>query len=344
MLNLKLVVSSGTRRLPASLIVPTGVLRAAVIAMNPMDDQSKDQILLRHLTQTLPPLGIAVLHFDRRPKRHGWNVSLADQSEEALDAIPEIARRVGNPFLPVGVWGWDQGALAATVAAARSKLVKFLILVGCPGVSPAEQMRFGTAQHLRRAGFGEEDQADLMELRLTFESAVRGTISRAAAQKIVNYYVSRPWFPIACVPKRIQPRLIWPDMDFDPRSIFGQVVVPTLLFYGETDEWSPIHQSLGSWKVGQQASHNQDITIVRPRGTAHAPTIGSGLSVRAISPDYTYAMVDWLRGLCARFGPIPPPVTPAIPQNSAIRTAVQPPAETAPRHIMTPLSSKFAPE
>jgi uncharacterized protein len=320
MRNLRITVSSGSRRLPASVILPSGAVRAGLVALNPSGDQSKDQILMRHLSQILPPLGIAILRFERSPKLYGWSVSLGEQADDAIAAITELTARIGDPSLPVGIWGWDEGASAATVAAARSSLAKFLILIACSGVSPAEQMRYGTAEHLRRAGFGADAQAELLELRLAYEGTVRGTVSRATTQKLVARYLSRRWFPLAWVPRRIQPRLVWPDMDFVPRKIFGQIGVPTLLFYGETDEWNPINSSIESWRVGQEESQNRDVTIVRPRGTAHVPTIGSGMNARAISPDYTYAMTDWLTSRIARLAP-PPLLTPAVVPSEPIEGA-----------------------
>ncbi|MFZ0891197.1 MAG: alpha/beta hydrolase [Thermoplasmata archaeon] len=305
MLTRRIVVSSGTRRLPASLTLPTGAVRAVVVALNPTGDQSKDQILIGHLVQNLPSVGVAVLRFDHRPKRWGWNEPIRDQADDALAAISELSKGAETSNAPIGIWGWDQGCSAAVVAAATSNLVQFLILVACSGVTPSEQMRYGTAEHLRRAGFGEEARQELIELRSAYEGAVRGSISRAEAQRTVNRYAARSWFPIAWVPRRIQWSPTWPDMDFDPRDFLYKVVVPTLLFYGETDEWSPIDLSIESWRLGQQVSQNGDVQIVRPRGTGHAPTIGSGMSARAISPDYTYAMGDWLKELPLRLSTRP---------------------------------------
>jgi uncharacterized protein len=311
MLTRRFVVSSGTRRLPASLTLPTGEVRAIVIALNPTGDQSKDQVLVSHLVQALPAAGVGVLRFDHRPKRWGWNEPIHDQADDALAAVAEMTKRTETSNAPVGIWGWDQGCSAAIVAAARSDLVRFLILVACSGVTPCEQMRYGTAEHLRRAGFGEDARRELLELRSAFEHAVRGSVSRREAQKIVNRYLTRPWFPIAWVPRRLQSKPAWPDIDFDPRDFLYKILVPTLLFYGETDEWSPIELSIESWRLSQQVSKNWDVQIVRPRGTGHAPTIGSGMNARAISPDYTFAMSDWFKQLLPRLT-TPPKVTPLL--------------------------------
>jgi pimeloyl-ACP methyl ester carboxylesterase len=214
--------------------------------------------------------------------------------EDALAAADVLRARTGKPRLPVGLWGWSQGAWAAALAAAESKLVRFLILIASTGVSPAVQMRYGTAEHLRRAGFGGDAQAELLELRLAYESAIRGTTSREVAQKIVDRYASRPWFSMAYVPRRLPRQMAWRDMDFDPQKVFLKVRVPTLLFYGESDEWSPVEASIDAWKAARRVSGNPNIEIVRLPGTTHAPTLGGKLNARAISPEYARAIQKWL--------------------------------------------------
>ena len=71
---------------------------------------------------------------------------------------------------PLGLWAWSQGAWAAALAAARSTEIAFLVLLAACGVSPAEQMRYGTAEQLRRNGYGDDDSLrELAELRSALE-------------------------------------------------------------------------------------------------------------------------------------------------------------------------------
>jgi uncharacterized protein len=307
MQEIPLAVPSGKVRLRGSLTIPEGPIRAGLIPLHPANDPSMDQFLFRHLAQRLPRLGVAVLRFDRRGSRHGDDVPLAHQVDDALAAARLLKARTNDPRLPVGLWGWSQGAWAAPLAASRSELVRYLILIASTGVSPAVQMRYGTREQLRRAGFGQEAQAELLELRLAFERAMRGTTSREAAQKVIDKYASRPWFPLAYVRRELPARLEWSAMDFDPRPVFEKVSVPTLLFYGEEDEWSPVDESIAAWKAASSASGNRAIEIVRTRGTAHAPTLGGKLEADAISPEYTLAMEHWLEGLLPQLRPEPAP-------------------------------------
>ena len=70
-------------------------------------------------------------------------------------------------------------------------------------------------------------------------------------------------------------------IDFDPMPIFANVRVPTLLFSGEDDAWSPIK---------------------RLARTGHCPTVGGVDEIQAISPEYERTLVEWL-GRVTRWGP-----------------------------------------
>jgi hypothetical protein len=276
--------------LAATLTLPEGTVRGGVVPLHPASDGSRRQFLFDHLAETLVPRGVAVLRFDRRPSSAG-DVPLEIQADDALEALRALRARPEVGSAPLGLWAWSQGAWAAAVAAARSADVAFLVLLAACGVSPAEQMRYGTAEQLRRNGHGD-DQAlsELAELRAALEDALRDRSRLAASQAVVDRYAGRSWFPLAYVPRTLDPAADWADMDFDPAPALGRVRCPALLFYGEKDEWTPIEHSLATW---EQAG-NANLTVVRLPGTDHAPTFGGVHERDAISPLYTEALVTWL--------------------------------------------------
>jgi uncharacterized protein len=294
-------VRSGDRDFRAALTVGRVPVRAGLVPLHPASDPSHDQVLFRHLARVLPPLGVAVLRFDRRRQRQGHDVPLSAQARDALAGLRTLRAQLGRPDLPIGLWGWSQGAWAAVLAASRSPTVKFLILVASTGVSPAAQMRYGTAEHVRRAGFDARALAELRELRLAYEGALRGTRNRASVQAVIDRYSDRPWFPLAWVPRKLPARPRWKDMDFDPRPVFARVAVPTLLCYGESDEWTPVDESIAAWRSAGRSSGNRRIAVIRPRGTTHAPTLGGRMSLRAVSPEYAREMTTWLEGTLRLF-------------------------------------------
>ena len=271
------------------LTLPEGSARAGIVPLHPASDGSRRQFLFEHLADTVVPRGVAVLRFDRRPSPSGDDVAFAVQAEDALQAVDELRAEVGD--VPIGLWAWSQGAWAAALAAARSQEVAFLVLLAACGVSPAVQMRYGTAEQLRRNGFGDEQAlSELAELRAALEDAFRDPGRLSASQAVVDRYADRPWFPLANVARTLDPAAEWPDMDFDPAPIIAEVRCSVLLFYGEEDEWTPVEPSIAAW----QAAGSAELTVIRLAGTGHAPTVGGVHERDAISPEYTQALTDWL--------------------------------------------------
>ena len=137
----------------ADLTVPPGA-RAGLIPLHPANDPSRGSLLFADLAEHLPPLGVAVLRYDRRP---GEDIPLEAQADDALEAAADLRAAVGDPALPIVLWGYSQGAWACLIAAARGPGIAGLALLGASGVSPAQQMRYTTERQLREAGYGEED-------------------------------------------------------------------------------------------------------------------------------------------------------------------------------------------
>ncbi|MFR9778581.1 alpha/beta hydrolase family protein [Micromonospora sp. MS34] len=278
----------GESRLPAVLDLPTGPVRGGLAVLHGSHAEHRSYFLYEHLARVLPPAGIAVLRYDRRPRVAGRDVPLAAQADDAATALDVLRRRIGD--VPVGLWGFSQGSWAAALAASRHP-VGFLVLLGCSGVSPAAQMRYGTAEQLRRHGYGEADIAELGRLRRLAEGYLRGEVPRAAAQAELDAAVERRWYPLTFLPRELPEPGSWADMDFDPEPVFAKLSGPVLLCYGETDAWTPIEPSVAVWR---RAAHAADLTVVRLAGCDHAPTLDEGDTPDSISPQYERILLDWL--------------------------------------------------
>ncbi|MEO7001151.1 MAG: alpha/beta fold hydrolase [Ktedonobacterales bacterium] len=288
------LVSEGVS-LPATLSLPASApTRGGLVPLHPADDPSRDQFLFRQLADILPQRGIAVLRFDRRAQPERGDVPLELQANDALAALRILRQQPGVGNAPLGLWGFSQGAWAAPLAASISPEVAFLTLVASTGVSPARQMRYGTAEQLGRAGYGVEAQEELAQLRITWEDYLRGQLERASAQAVVDHAAQQPWFPLAWVPAELPAPGAWEDMDFDPLPIFAGVHCPVLLFYGEDDEWTPVDESIATWRQAVAMGNNEDLTIVRLPGASHHPTLHGGREIDTISPLYTAELLTWL--------------------------------------------------
>ena len=296
----ELTVLSSDAELPATLTLPEGPVRGGVVPLHPASDGSRRQFLFEHLADTVAPMGLAVLRFDRRLSPDGRDIPFAVQAEDALAALRTLRAQPEVGEVRLGLWAWSQGAWAASLAAAESDEIAFLVLLAACGISPAAQMRYGTAEQLRRHGHGDDTAlSELAELRAALETSYRDPAGRGAAQAVVDRYAGRPWFELAHVPRTLEESGEWTDMDFDPAPTLARVRCPVLLFYGEEDEWTPVEPSIAAWTEAARAAGNRDLTVVRLPGTDHAPTQGGRHERAAISPAYTRTLGDWLEARIA---------------------------------------------
>jgi hypothetical protein len=220
-----------------------------------------------------------------------WDEQVAD----AMDVVREIGARSEIDPARIGLWGFSQGAWIAPLAASRSREIAFLVLLASTGVSPSEQMLYGTAKHARMAGFGEDAARRIVAARRVVDEFRRGNGSADEAQQALDAIKTEPWFEQAYLPIDVGTLGPWPDMDLEPEKIFARVHVPALLFYGEDDEWSPIDASIAAWERAARTARNSDVTVVRLPGTRHLPTLGGAERIDAISPEYESTLVTWLR-------------------------------------------------
>lgn len=258
----------------------------AIVGLHPADDASRDHYLFRHLARVLPPRGIAVARFDRR----GYDVPFKDQVTDALDVVADLRSRSQIDAARIGLWGFSQGAWIAPMVAARTNAIAYLVLVASVGVSPAAQMLYGTAKHVRDAGFAGDEAERVVRARTTVDEYRRGRISISEAQAAIDDIKDEAFFEHAWLPRDARTLGSWGDMDFDPAPIFAQVRCPVLLFYGEDDEWQPIDASVAAWR----RAGVPDLTVVRLAGTAHAPTIGRVKDVASVAPQYERELCTWL--------------------------------------------------
>lgn len=232
-----------------------------------------------------------MLRYDRR----GDDMPFEDQVADANSAVDDLRTRPDIDPARIGLWGFSQGAWIAPLVAAESERIAFLVLVASVGVTPAEQMRYGTVKQSRQGGYGDDVARRIEELRHVVEEFERGRVARGVAQNAVDGVADEPWFDLAYVRRDLphEPGF-WPDMDFDAAATFARVRVPTLLFYGEDDAWQPIEESIAAWRRAAAVAGNDDLTIVRLAGTGHAPMLGGRESRDAIAPEYERSLLAWL--------------------------------------------------
>jgi uncharacterized protein len=264
----------------------------AIVALHGAGEGTRDYPLYRHLHEVLPPAGIGVVTFDRR----GEGESTGDSSRGHFELQAEDALAVLRAVEAerVGLWGISQGGWIGPLAAAASDEVAFLVLIASTGVTPAEQMMYAVEHQLRLAGYGEDVVARVLDLRRRFEDWVHTRAPEPDEELAADLWagLDEPWWGRVWLPPTLLDeeglRLWIEEMDFDPRPIFARVRVPTLLFYGETDSWTPVEGSVEAWR----AARGSEVDIVVVPGAEHDLTLPDGI----LASEYERTLVDWLTG------------------------------------------------
>jgi uncharacterized protein len=150
-------------------------------------------------------------------------------------------------------------------------------------------MMYATAEQLRRHGY-EAVVSHVLGLRRAFEAWVHG--SRADRDRLardLRAASAEAWWPHAFLPAALpgetECRRWIEEMDYDPRPVLARVRVPTLLFYGGDDAWTPVADSVEAWR---RARAEVDIVVI-PQAS-HELTLADGTLV----PLYERTLVEWL--------------------------------------------------
>ena len=262
----------------------------AVVALHGAGEGTREGLLYEHLHEVLPPAGIGVVTFDRRGE--GESTGDASRGRFAVQVRDALAMIDAVDVRRVGLWGYSQGGWIGPLAATASERVAFLVLVASTGVTPSEQMIYATARQLELAGYDAAVVSRALDLRRRFEDWVHGVGRERDAELRADLLsaLDEPWFGQLFLPPVLLDeegcRLWIEEMDFDPRPVFVQVRVPTLLFYGAADSWSPVEPSVEAWR----AARGDAVEIVVIPDAEHDLTLAEG----ALAPEYERTLVDWL--------------------------------------------------
>jgi pimeloyl-ACP methyl ester carboxylesterase len=263
---------------------------AAVVALHGAGEGTRESQLYTHLHDLLPPAGIGVVTFDRRGEGESTGDVTRGRFEFQVEDALAVLRAVDSER--VGLWGISQGGWIGPLAAASSDEVAFLVLVASTGVTPAEQMMYATEQQLRLAGYGDEVVERALDLRRRFEDSVHAPAPERDELLAADLMAAldEPWFGQLWLPPTLldeESRRLWiEEMDFDPRPVFAQVQVPTLLFYGAADSWTPVEPSVEAWR----AARGDGVEVVVIPEAEHDLTLPDG----SFAPVYDRKLVDWL--------------------------------------------------
>ena len=299
---------SGDATLNGTLYLPKGGRAlGAVVVTHTASKPLHEAPLYDHLKEMLPPLGIAVLAYDRRGSgRSGGDLKSSDYAMLADDAITAVQMLKADARIDpkrIGIWGLSQGGWLSLLAAARSPDVRFVVSIAAPIVTPDVQMMFRSENLMRVQGYSASDIEQMRAARRAVDDYMRGTGDRSAAQTLVDAIKAKPWFDELYLGKIVGDRATsrWrKEIEYDPLPTLEQVNVPALILYGAGDPVVPVATSVARINARQRsnilvrvvagADHHMSKSMDPKAQMDPAATV----LVRPDAPEYFATLASWL--------------------------------------------------
>ena len=297
---------NGTVRLAGTLYLPaTSGRHPAIVVFHSASGASRYDPTYQHLVTDLPTIGYAVLLFDRRGSGESsgdfMTASFKDLAADGISAIQYLMTRKEIDHRRIGVWGISQGGWLGPLAATMSRDIAFVVTVSACGVSPAAQMDYAATYALEHSGQPPGVVRRALQVRAALNEYYRGRARREEVEAAVRSIRREPWFEQVFLPAagdlpEDPTGSKWSlEMDYDPISVMERVRVPMAFFFGESDRWVPVDESIARIKGATQA--NPSVMIRRVQGTDHLMATGTPDSGGPVSRVYVNALLEWLRGV-----------------------------------------------
>lgn len=224
---------------------------AAAVFIRGSGASSRQSYWARAVVEVLVNEGVAVLLPDKRGSDgSGGDWRTVDFDDLANDALATVDFVRGRPEVrkgAVGLVGLSQGGKIAPVAAARSDDVAFVIdLVGA-ATTFVEQVSWEMYHTFREAGLEGRSLQEALLLQVTAEKFVKGEVSWARYEAVLNGALESPWAGVAegfpSSPKSWRWDFFRGVIAFDPLPHWRDVKQPVLIVYGEDDRNAPAVRS-----------------------------------------------------------------------------------------------------
>lgn len=260
----------------------------------------------RGYAEEFAKIGVASLFFDKRGSGSSggsWiTSSLDDLAGDALAAIRFLKARSEVDTARIGLWGVSQAGWVATLAAAQSRDVGFMIIVSGGGATPLESERFSYDRAFDQAGFTEAEKAEGSAiLDMYFRYLATGEARSELVARIARARAGR-LSPLAEQLDRILPsdenRMNWSWVaTWDPVPSIARIKCPLLLMFGDRDNDHPTTMAVQKWRAGLLQAGNDRATIMIFPGAAHGIRMRDGHTGTGRAPfadGYADAMIGWL--------------------------------------------------
>jgi len=272
---------AGKTTIAGSLYLPVSCTSCATVIVVPgSGDQSRATWSYRGYAAELARHGVAAFVYDKRGlggSNGRWQTaSFADLADDVAAIAQHLAHTGGVDARRIGAMGISQGGWIVPMAAAKTPLISFAMLIVGPAVTPQEQERERIAGTLRARGFGADDVAAALAFVDAQFAADYGELppnelaARLAAAK------ATAWGKALALEADTPDDARWWRMNrYDPTETLRGLRVPVLAVFGERDILVPPDPN--RTLMERDLAGNRRATIVTIAGMTHDPYTGQRL-------------------------------------------------------------------
>ncbi|HVI07680.1 MAG TPA: alpha/beta fold hydrolase [Candidatus Binatia bacterium] len=284
----------------------------AVVVLHSASAGTREAGLYRHLRESLPQMGFAVLIYDRRGEGQSTgnaeNISYETLADDGIAGQQALARNPRIDAARMGFWGLSQGGWLAVLAAGRSPNAAFAVSISAPLVTAEEQMKFATRNILLLRGYSDSDVREMLATRAAWTGYLRGTNSRTEALEALTKAQAKPWFGLTYMPNAAElttdpeHNSYRHEMDDDPFAAAAKVKAPMLFMYGDSDPWIPVAETLKKLQELSGRQHNFEYAVIPNANHEMMSPIGENMKIDAETirndapqaPSYFMVLGAWL--------------------------------------------------
>lgn len=256
--------------------------------------------------------GIGALAYDKRGTGGSggalYGTDYAGYAADARAALRHLAARPEVDASRVGFVGWSEAEWVVPQAAAGARDVRFVVVIGASGTTPAAQVAAEMAMRLRARGHGGDAVARALALNEQVYAYQRTGAGADALRNALRQARGAAWFADAGdLPEEVHPaeHYAWwrSVMDYDASPAWRRVRAPVLLLKGGRDDRSPPGPMRTAVTRALAGGGNDDVAVhVFPEadhGLLRWP-LGAGTPPPSFAPGFPDTLAAWIR---ARVGP-----------------------------------------
>jgi len=313
------VTLAGTLTLPE-----TGNNFTAVILITGSGPQNRDEEISGHkpflvIADYLTRRGIAVLRYDDRGTAQSTgNFTTSTTADFATDTESAIAylktRKEINPQ-KIGLTGHSEGGIIASMIAARSKDVSFIVMLAGPGLRGDALLLLQSEALGRAAGLSEDKIARGRKLNLAIYNKIVNSKEHVSPLDMVDFLATQKTELTEFIPAGMnidnyikvmaaQMTSPWHQyfLRYDPAPALEKVKCPVLAVIGSKDLQVPAKENLAAINAALKKGGNKDVITKEYTGLNHLfqqcvtglPT-EYGTIEQTFSPEVLQDIAEWIK-------------------------------------------------